>query len=68
MNAMFRPDLASTLKVKRTMEEMDILKIPCIGKEENHPNILQQRPIENFWANLKGRIYDNFFKPKETKH
>ena len=35
-----------------------------VPKSANPPNVLQLRPIENFWANLKRMIYFNNFVAK----
>ena len=61
---MFWPDLASTHYSKRSLEQMERLNIDVVPKSANPPNVPQLRPIENFWANLKRRIYSNNFVEK----
>jgi hypothetical protein len=36
-------------------------------KEENPPNVPQIRPIDKFWANLKGKVDSNNYRPKDVK-
>ena len=38
--------------------------IDVVPKLANPPNVPQLRPIENFWANLKRKIYSNNFVAK----
>ena len=61
---MFWPDLASAHYSKRSLEEMERLNIVVVPKSANPPNVPQLRPIENFWANLKRKIYSNIFVGK----
>ena len=35
--------------------------IDLLPKDDNPPNAPQVRPIENFWATLKNRVYANNF-------
>ena len=63
-DAVFWPDLASAHYSKRSLEEMERLNIDVVPKSANPPNVPQLRPIENFWANLKRRIYSNNFVAK----
>lgn len=63
-NIVFWPDLASSHYSKKTLKVMDELEIPYVPKDSNPPNVPQLRPIENFWANLKRRVYANNFRPK----
>jgi hypothetical protein len=42
-------------------------KIEYVPKEENPPNVPQIPPIENFWANLKRKVYSNNYVPKDVK-
>jgi hypothetical protein len=44
------------------LEELNIEYVP-----DNKPKVLQLRPIENFWANLKRMVYSNNYRPKEVK-
>lgn len=63
----FWPDLASCHYAKTSLEAMDRLKIEYVPKDENPPNAPQIRPIEDFWANLKRRVYGNNYRPKSVK-
>lgn len=64
----FWPDLASSHYAKKSLEAMESMKIPYVLKDENPPNVPQLRPIEDFWAYLKRKVYSNNFRPKTTKH
>lgn len=63
----FWPDLASSHYAKDTLTELSRLGIEYIPKEQNPPNVPQLRPIENFWANLKRKVYANNYRPKNIK-
>lgn len=63
-NVVFWPDLASSHYSKKTLAKMEELGIPYVPKDSNPPNVPQLRPIEDFWANLKRRVYANNFRPK----
>ena len=67
IKTVFWPDLASCHYAKASLAEMDRLKIAFVPKEENPPNTPQLRPIEDFWANLKRRVYGNNYRPKSVK-
>ena len=60
----FWPDLASAHYSKRSLEEMERLNIDVVPKSANRSNVPLQRPIENFRANLKHKIYSNNFVAK----
>jgi transposase len=55
----FWPDLASCHYAKATLEWLNAKKIPFITKDMNPPNAPQIRPIERFWAHLKGKVYES---------
>jgi hypothetical protein len=46
---------------------LEELKIEYIPKEENPPNVPQIRPIENFWADMKRKVYSNNDRPKDVQ-
>lgn len=60
----FWPDLASS----PSLAEMSRLNIPFVPKDQNPPNLPQLRPIEDFWANLKRKVYSNSYRPKTLKN
>jgi hypothetical protein len=64
---LFWPDLASANYTKDTLARLQELKIENVPKEENSTNIPQLRQIENFWANLKRKVYSNNYRPKDIK-
>jgi transposase len=63
---MFWPDLASAHYANDTLVGLEELKIEDVPKE-NPSNVPQIRPIENFWANLKRKVYSNNYRPKDVK-
>jgi hypothetical protein len=52
---------------KDKLVRLEEIKIDYVSKEENPPNVPQIRPIENFWANLKRKVYSNNYRPKHEK-
>ena len=46
---------------------MERLNIDVVPKSANPPNAPQLRPIENFWANLKRKISNNFVAKTEEE-
>jgi hypothetical protein len=60
-------DLASAHYTKDSLVWLEELKIEYVPKKENSPNVPQMRPIENFWANLKMKVYSNNYRPKDVK-
>ena len=53
----FWPDLASAHYAHETTDLLRSLDIPFVPKSSNPPNSPQVRPIEQFWAILKERVY-----------
>jgi hypothetical protein len=64
----FWPDSASAHYAKNTLVRLEELKIQYVRKQDNPTNVLQIRPIENFWANLKRKVYSNNYRPKYVKY
>lgn len=56
---MFWPDLASCHYARQTRDWLEANNIPFVPKIDNLPNVLQARPIEEFWALLSRKVYDN---------
>lgn len=63
-NIVFWPDLASAHYARLTTAFLEKNNIPYIQKENNPPNVPQLRPIEDFWAILKRRVYKKNFRPE----
>lgn len=55
----FWPDLATAHYAKDTISLLKTLGISFVPKNENPPNCPQLRPIEDFWAEHKRRVYEN---------
>jgi hypothetical protein len=55
---MFRPDLA-TCHYSRITRDWYEANINFVSKVDNPPNLPQARPIEEFWAILSRKIYNN---------
>jgi transposase len=65
---MFWPDLASAHYANDTLVALEGKENPSNVPKENPPNVPQIRPIENFWANLKRKVYSNNYRPKDVKN
>jgi hypothetical protein len=63
----FLPDSASEHYTKDMLARLEELKIEYVPKKKNPPNVPQIRPIENFCANLKRKVYINNYRPKDVK-
>ena len=63
----FWPDLASSHYAETVCDFMIEKNIPFVEKFENPANLPECRPIEQFWANLKSKVYDGAWKAKNTK-
>lgn len=44
-----------------------IKNIPFVAKTDNPANVPKARPIEDFWGNLKQKVYDKCWKAKKFK-
>lgn len=59
---LFWPDLASSHYAKTVISFLEDKKINFVKKFDNPANLPEARPIENFWAILKGHVYKNNWK------
>jgi hypothetical protein len=64
-NIMFWPNLASCNYPRTTQ---DWLKQQNIPREDNSPNVLQARPIDNFSTLLSRKVYDGWWEGKMKKN
>jgi transposase len=55
----FWPDLASSHYAARTTEFLQLNKIDFVPRSDNPANSPELRPIEDFWGELKRRVYAN---------
>ncbi len=58
-NYLFWPDLASSHYTKEKLETFKQHDVRYVPKDMNPPNIPQLRPIEDLWAQLKQKVYEN---------
>lgn len=63
LNYLFWPDLASAHYSRDSTAWMNEY-VNYVAKEDNPPNVPQARPIENFWACLSQKVYDNGWEAK----
>lgn len=56
---MFWPDLASCHYARITRDWYEANNINFVPKVDNPPNLPQARPIEDFWALLSRKVYNN---------
>ena len=66
-NYIFWPDLASSHNSKATQDFMTARGIKFVPKELNPPNVPNLRSIENFWHEIKQRVFADGFQPKDEK-
>ncbi|XP_031621601.1 uncharacterized protein LOC116339710 [Contarinia nasturtii] len=64
---MFWPDLASSHYAKKTLDWPASQNIPFVPKKDSPPNIPQARPIEDFWSNLKRKVYEKGWEAKNEQ-
>lgn len=65
---LFWPDLASCHYARNTLETLDGASVDYVKKEDNPPNCPQLRPIEDFWANLKCKVYSDGWLPSSKEN
>ena len=58
-NYIFWPDLASSHYAEASLDFMIENLINHVDKLDNPANLPEVRPIEDFWALLKGKVYEN---------
>ena len=61
----FWPDLASSHYAESTIDFLIENGINHVDKFENPANLPEVRPIENFWAILKAKVYENNWRAKD---
>lgn len=66
-NYIFWPDLASSHYAKTVIECYEALGIKFVKKVDNPPAVPEGRPIEDFWAILKGKVYENNWQAKNVE-
>jgi hypothetical protein len=49
------------------LARIDEPKIEYVSKKENPPNVPQVRAVNKFWDNLKKKVYNNNYCPKNVK-
>ena len=62
----FWPDNASSHYAEETQEVFRAHHINFVELDSNPPAMPQLRPIEVFWAHLKGKVYENGARYKTT--
>lgn len=60
----FWPDQASSHYAKIVLDHLREQKIKFVEKADNPANVPEIRPIEDFWAILKGAVYANAWRAK----
>lgn len=63
----FWPDLASSHYANLVQNYLTEKKIPFVPKEDNPANLPKARPIEDFWGNLKRKVYEGGWEAKTLK-
>lgn len=65
-NYQFWPDLASSHYAESVMDYMIENGVNFVEKYDNPANLPEVRPIEDFWAILKGQVYKNGWEAKSV--
>ena len=60
----FWPDKASCHYSNETQGFMKSKNINFVAKDRDIANVPELHPIEDFWSELKRKVYDKFWKPK----
>ena len=63
-NYVFWPDLASSHYANQVQNYLIEKNIRYVAKFDNPANVPKARPIEDFWANLKAKVYEGDWKAK----
>lgn len=58
----FWPDLASSHYARSVQNYLKSKGIPVVPKDINPANVPKARPIEDFWGNLKAKVYEGDWK------
>jgi hypothetical protein len=66
-NYVFWPDLASSHYANKAQNYLVEKNIRYVAKEVNPANVPKVRPIEDFWGNLKAKVYEGDCKAKNLK-
>lgn len=62
-----KPTTSQAEEVTQKIRLRNLVKKTTAEKEENPPIILQLRPVQDIWVNLKLRVDVNNFRPKNTQ-
>jgi transposase len=60
----FWPDLANAHYANSVLNYLKDKNIPVVPKKINPANVPKARPIEDFWANLKAKVYEGDWTAK----
>lgn len=63
----FWPDLASAHYAKRVQNYLRTKNISFVPKDINPANVPKARPIEDFWANLKFKVYEENWEASDLE-
>ena len=66
-NYLFWPDKASAHYAKDTIGYFEEESIKFVSKDKNPTNLVQFRPIKDFFGYLSGKVYKDNWKARSTK-
>lgn len=66
ISPIFWPDLATCHYARATLDWYGAQNITFVSKDQNPPNCPELRPIEKFWAIIKGKLRKEFKPAKNT--
>lgn len=65
-NYVFWPDLATSHYASNVQDELRRQNVNFVEKKDNPANVPEARPIEDFWAYLKGLVYEQGWRADNT--
>jgi len=63
----FWPDLASAHYANKVQEYLKSQNIEYVARSDNPANLPEMRPIEDFWAKIKQKVYDDNWHAKSIQ-
>ena len=66
-NYVFWSDLTSSHYTETVLDFFIENRINHVDKVDNQANLLEVRPIEDFWSILKDKVYENNWRSKSLK-
>jgi hypothetical protein len=65
---LFWPDLATSHWANSVIDYFEEKGINYVTKDDNPPNVPERRPVEDFWAILKGLVYEKNWQATDLEN